>query len=280
MKRIGSEKLFQIGEISRLFRLSESSLRHYEKLGLLSPEYADPQTGYRYYTTAQFEVLNTILYLRALDMPLQEIADFLHNRDVGLIEEKLRQQKEAVIRKRLELQRIERKIDSRLRQLQEAQLSTPDNIELLYTPACRLFLLRESLKIREYHDIELPISRLAQAQGEPLIFLGKVGVGISQEHLLEQAFDRYDNIFLMLDEVDDTTGEVLDLPQTLCVCVRFHGSHPQSPAHYARLMAFIQQNNLVVSGFSREITIIDYGMTGDTEKFITEIKIPVEKQPF
>lgn len=276
---MGAEKFFQIGEMSQLFHLSESSIRHYEKIGLLSPEYTDPVTGYRYYTTAQFEVLNTIRYLRALGMPLQEIADFLHNRDVGLIEEKLRQQKETVIRKRKELQRIERKIDSRLHQLQEAQLSTPDDIELLYTPACRLFLLRESLKIREYHDMELPISRIAQAQGEPLIFLGKVGVGISQEHLLAQKYDRYDSIFLVLDEVDDTMGEVLNLPQTLCVCVRFRGSHPQAPAQYARLMAYIQQNALVVSGFSREITIIDYGMTGDTEKFITEIKIPVQKQP-
>lgn len=276
---MGAEKFFQIGEMSQLFHLSESSIRHYEKIGLLSPEYTDPVTGYRYYTTAQFEVLNTIRYLRALGMPLQEIADFLHNRDVGLIEEKLRQQKETVIRKRKELQRIERKIDSRLHQLQEAQLSTPDDIELLYTPACRLFLLRESLKIREYHDMELPISRIAQAQGEPLIFLGKVGVGISQEHLLAQKYDRYDSIFLVLDEVDDTMGEVLNLPQTLCVCVRFRGSHPQAPAQYARLMAYIQQNDLVVSGFSREITIIDYGMTGDTEKFITEIKIPVQKQP-
>lgn len=276
---MGAEKFFQIGEMSQLFHLSESSIRHYEKIGLLSPEYTDPVTGYRYYTTAQFEVLNTIRYLRALGMPLQEIADFLHNRDVGLIEEKLRQQKETVIRKRKELQRIERKIDSRLHQLQEAQLSTPDDIELLYTPACRLFLLRESLKIREYHDMELPISRLAQAQGEPLIFLGKVGVGISQEHLLAQKYDRYDSIFLVLDEVDDTMGEVLNLPQTLCVCVRFRGSHPQAPAQYARLMAYIQQNDLVVSGFSREITIIDYGMTGDTEKFITEIKIPVQKGP-
>lgn len=276
---MGAEKFFQIGEMSQLFHLSESSIRHYEKIGLLSPEYTDPVTGYRYYTTAQFEVLNTIRYLRALGMPLQEIADFLHNRDVGLIEEKLRQQKETVIRKRKELQRIERKIDSRLHQLQEAQLSTPDDIELLYTPACRLFLLRESLKIREYHDMELPISRLAQAQGEPLIFLGKVGVGISQEHLLAQKYDRYDSIFLVLDEVDDTMGEVLNLPQTLCVCVRFRGSHPQAPAQYARLMAYIRQNALVVSGFSREITIIDYGMTGDTEKFITEIKIPVQKGP-
>ena len=105
---MGSPKLFQIGEMARLFHLSVSSIRHYEQLGLLKPEYTDPETGYRYYTPRQFEVFNTIRYLRALDMPLQEIADFLQNRDVDNIEKKLRQQMDAVVRKRQELQRIER----------------------------------------------------------------------------------------------------------------------------------------------------------------------------
>lgn len=87
------EQLFSIGEVARLFHMSVSSLRHYESLGLLSPEYINPDSGYRYYSTRQFEVLNTLRYLRALDMPLPEIADFLQNRDVETIEQKLRQQK-------------------------------------------------------------------------------------------------------------------------------------------------------------------------------------------
>jgi len=53
-----------------------SSLRHYEALGLVTPEYVDPSTNYRYYSVRQFEPLNTIRYLRAMDMPLTEIADF------------------------------------------------------------------------------------------------------------------------------------------------------------------------------------------------------------
>ena len=64
------EQLFSIGEVARLFHMSVSSLRHYESLGLLSPEYINPDSGYRYYSTRQFEVLNTLRYLRALDMPL------------------------------------------------------------------------------------------------------------------------------------------------------------------------------------------------------------------
>ena len=115
------DQLFSIGEVARLFHMSVSSLRHYESLGLLSPEYINPDSGYRYYSTRQFEVLNTLRYLRALDMPLGQIRAFLRNRDVGRIEQLLREQKAAVVRKQAELQRVERKIDNRLRQLHDAQ---------------------------------------------------------------------------------------------------------------------------------------------------------------
>ena len=46
-----------IGEVSKMFHISVSSLRHYENIGLLHPEYTSPDTGYRYYGTEQFEVL-------------------------------------------------------------------------------------------------------------------------------------------------------------------------------------------------------------------------------
>ena len=90
------EQLFSIGDVAKLFHLSVSSLRHYEALGLLTPERVDPNTGYRSYSIRQFEVLNTIRYLRALDMPLEEIADFLRDRDVERIEEKLSRQRMVV----------------------------------------------------------------------------------------------------------------------------------------------------------------------------------------
>ena len=53
-------KLFQISDVAKMFHISVGSLRHYEKAGLLKPEYTDSETGYRYYSIRQFEVLNTI----------------------------------------------------------------------------------------------------------------------------------------------------------------------------------------------------------------------------
>lgn len=95
--------LFQIGQVSKLFHISVSILRYYDKIGLVQPEYTDPDTGYRYYSTRQFECLNTIRYLRALDMPLEKISLFLQNRNIDSIHGLLLKQKEEVKRRRQEL---------------------------------------------------------------------------------------------------------------------------------------------------------------------------------
>ena len=272
------KELFKIGDVAKLFHISISSLRHYENEGLLIPEYTDEKTGYRYYSPRQFEVLNTIRYLRALDMPLDEISDFLHNRDVDRIEEKLRQQKEAVEKKQEELRRISRKIDNRLHQLDIAQHSALDEIQLRLYPPCRIVWVRVSLKITNSYDLEMPMTNFIREQSEAAVFLGKVGIGISAEALSEGKFEKYDGIFLILDDEDSFDGETAFLPETMCVTLRFRGSHTEAPEQYRRLMGYICEHDLEAADFSREITMIDHGITNDTDKFVTEINIPVRKK--
>lgn len=269
-------ELFRIGEVARLFHLSVSTLRHYERLGLVTPERVDPDTGYRYYSARQFEALNTVRYLRALDMPLEEISDFVHNRDLDNIQAKLRQQRETVARKRAELERVQRKIDARLEQLEEARHCELDHIRLVEAAPCRIVWVGGALTIRDYHDMELPVSRLSRDEEEAVVFLGKVGLGLSVQALERGEFDRYDGIFLVLDRADRFAGETVDLPGGRCAQVRFRGSHREAPAQYRRLMDFLAGEGLRPAGFAREITLIDYGVTDDPSQFVTEITVPVE----
>lgn len=270
------KNLFSIGEVSKLFHLSVSSLRHYETIGLLTPEYISPDSGYRYYGTEQFEILNTIRYLRALDMSLAEIIDFLQNRDISSIEEKLLHQKQIVLEKQEALKRIERKIEHRLNWLLDAQSVPLDTISLIQLPASRIVWIDDSLKTGEPLDMETNLKKLDESQSEALIFLGKVGVGISCEHLLSHQITSYDGIFLMLEQEDLYRGSTLTLPETLAVRIRFHGQHTEAPQEYRKLLDYISMHKMQITGFSREITLIDHGVTNDTDKFVTEICIPIQ----
>ena len=59
------KNLFTIGEMADLFGINIRTLRYYDEIGILHPETADPDTGYRYYSTRQFERLNTIKLISA-----------------------------------------------------------------------------------------------------------------------------------------------------------------------------------------------------------------------
>lgn len=273
---MGKKGLFSIGEVSKLFHVSVSSLRHYENVGLLPPEYTSPDTGYRYYGPEQFEVLNTIRYLRALDMPLAEIEDFLKNKDIGNIEKKLMQQKKIVLEKQLELKRMEQKIEHRLNVLSEAQNTPLDTVTLVQLPAGRIVWVEAPLKIVESQDMEAPIRKLDRSKAEAVVFLGKVGLGISSEHLQNSEYKKYDGIFLILDDEDIYDGETMPVDESLCVRLCFRGSHAEALGQYKKLLDYIKKHQMQIVGFSREITLIDYGITNDPEKFVTEICIPVK----
>ena len=267
--------LYPIGTVAKLFHVSVSILRHYEKVGILIPKWIDPDSNYRYYSSDQFEVLNTIRYLRALDMPLKEIEDFLSKRDVDKIEEKLLKQKESVIQKRKELERIEKKIDNRLEQLHDAKNSNLDEIQEIISSPSKITLFENQMEIHEFYDMEKPIRKLDSNSRESNIFLGKVGIGISQEHLDKNIFTQYDYVFLLLDEEDCVETKTITLEETKCVRIRFCGTHMDAEKYYLKLIEYIHEHNLKINGFSREISMIDYGFTNDTSKFVTEICIPV-----
>lgn len=274
---MNKSELFKIGEIAKMFHLSVGTLRHYEKNGLIKPDYIDENSGYRYYSTQQFEVLNTIRYLRTLDMPLEKIKEFLLNRNITSIQKMLEIQKVKVIEKQKELKRIEKKINNRLKYLDDALNSEFDKIIIKEIPEKKVVWLKNNLEIKTYIDnnFETSIRKLEQNQEETAVFLGKIGLGISKEKLLQKNYKSYDRIFLILDDEDNYNGKIELIPKETNITIRFCGIHKDAQKYYKKLSDYIEENGLEIIGFSKEISMIDYGITNDTSKFVTEIQIPI-----
>ncbi len=69
--------LLSISSFSRLTLLSPKALRLYDQLGVLTPAYTDPESGYRYYHADQVREANLIRFMRRMDMPLTAIRKVL-----------------------------------------------------------------------------------------------------------------------------------------------------------------------------------------------------------
>ncbi len=79
------EKYFSIGETARAVNVTCETLRHYDRIGLVTPSKRDDWTGYRYYTKSDIIRLHAVRALQCMDLPLKEIRQILEYNDLGKI---------------------------------------------------------------------------------------------------------------------------------------------------------------------------------------------------
>lgn len=68
-----------IGEVSKITSLPISTLRYYDNEGIISPDYKDETTNYRYYRFFQIPILKMIVHLKKLGFNNKEIRSHLEN---------------------------------------------------------------------------------------------------------------------------------------------------------------------------------------------------------
>lgn len=99
-----------IGEFSKLCRLTVVTLRHYDRVGLLTPAEIDSITGYRYYRYDQVDVALQIGLLRSLDVAIAELRPFVTG--TTSLEELLAEQRARLTTQMHERQRMIDVIDA------------------------------------------------------------------------------------------------------------------------------------------------------------------------
>ncbi|WP_342560994.1 MerR family transcriptional regulator [Paenibacillus sp. FSL R7-0345] len=271
--------MFLIGEISRLFQIDIRTLRYYDEMGLFTPASVDEQTGYRYYSIEQFESLNTILYLKALNIPLKEIRQFVHNRNLDDILSLLKEQRSRTEQKIREYEQIQKKIVQRIHQIEDAARTEElFTIRLTELPERTMIKLKQS--IHRSDNLEMWIRHLENSSpSKSGVFLGQVGLILSAASLAEHHFDEYDAIFLFVehDKHSSSKLDLITLPAQTCLTIRFVGTHADAALHYEKLLRHAEETGYAIKEDALEITYIDYGLTQDASKFVTEIQLPVKK---
>ena len=74
--------MLKIGDFSKLSRISIRMLRHYDEIGLLRPARVT-EAGYRMYGPDEVDALQSILFYRALGVPLKQIGALMADASAG-----------------------------------------------------------------------------------------------------------------------------------------------------------------------------------------------------
>lgn len=83
------KELYTIGEMSKLCNIPGRQLRYYDQIGVIKPNYRNPDTGYRYYTDDQIEPFLFLSNLRDIGISNESIQRLFINRDVDQLVQEL-----------------------------------------------------------------------------------------------------------------------------------------------------------------------------------------------
>lgn len=75
----------------------------------------------------------------------------------------------------------------------------------------------------------------------------------------------------------DTTPHVICLHGGNYLTLRFQGTHKDAELSYRKMLQYMKEKGYTLAGDSLEFALVDYGLTNDPSKFITEIQIPINK---
>ena len=104
------KKIFSVGEAAKLAGMTAETLRHYDRIGLVSPHKKDEWTRYRYYTEDEIVRLHTVHALRCMDLPLAKIKMVLELNDFPKIVKFLESAEKKADEKIAELQNAKARI--------------------------------------------------------------------------------------------------------------------------------------------------------------------------
>lgn len=151
--------MLKIGEIAGFCGIPVKTLRYYNEIDLLKPNYIDPLTKYRFYDEEQLKKLVLILDLKDIGFTLSEISSFLENDCneeilLDLLKKKRIALEENIKLEELKLDNIE-SISSRILEgkYKESQVQN-ENSNKTYCEASQKVLTLDSCTSIDRHSLE------------------------------------------------------------------------------------------------------------------------------
>ncbi|MCX8129452.1 MAG: MerR family transcriptional regulator [Clostridia bacterium] len=260
---------YQIGDFSKISRLSIKTLRYYHEIGLLSPTHIDQHSGYRYYDEGCLEKARVINMLKNLEFSLESIKEILSccSEDSNILpymEQKLCEIKQKIIH----YTEMEEKINSFIKLESKVHTYTSSNIVIKEVPEICFTSVRYKGR---YNDINQYINYLFKTYGN---------ITAGSPFSLYYDNDSVDNeadieVCMPVSAGFPDSGIVRKILEGGKVISVIHkGSYESIYKTYKEVVDYVNTNRYRIIYPIREIYLKGSGiiLKSDPSKFITEIQ--------
>lgn len=252
--------LFQIGEITKILGVTRKTLLVFEDMGLLTPAFKDPESGYRYYSADNMTQIRSIRSLQKLGLTLKEVAEYYYateNIDVPL---------QRLIDLRDQLDKSIHILQVRAAKpgdLTVRKTSLPRQVCFCQRHSCR----DVSEAAKGLRDTYIAAARTGKMSMNSRMFTMRLSP-------LTEALD-----LLCCIPVDSSYDgpERVEFAETPALCIYYRGPYEGAPAAMRALTAYVKEHKIETTGPFRSIYLEGPPNRGEhNEDYITQIAVPVK----
>ena len=272
--KMAKKILFSIGETAKIHHVSKQSLIFYDKINLLKPCYTNPENGYRYYSLDEFAILDIIIYLKTLDVPLEEIKQYILKRNAQTSIEFFNRQKKLIENKIQTLKDIKLKLDNML-ELYNMSGDYNYNEPFIKKRRAQHSLQYDVAAPQDEVQIDLSLKSLVQyVEQHDYLLEYSMGTVVSEDSLHSGKFTCNSRTFVIVNKRLRHSKYRL-MPAGDYATIYHHGAYGNIGQSYERLLRYIHDNGLSIQSAAYEYLLFDIFFTQDKRDFITEISILV-----
>ena len=271
--------MLRIGEFSKLSRISIRMLRHYDEIGLLTPEETDPFTGYRYYSEAQLITAGRINALKDMGFKLCGAAELLERwEDRETLERRLLAQREAALLQAEEAARRLRLLDTALERLRKDE-------PMKYDVTVKTIPERQVASVRQIipsYDMEGSLweiflketAHMHIQDGDPVLCSATFYDGEYKESDVDVEIQKtVRGAYPDTEHVKFKTMPAVEVASAVC-----RGSYEQIGEATAAVVSWVEASGWAFDGPAFFIYHVSPHETNNPEEFVTELCYPVRKK--
>ncbi|NMM65348.1 MerR family transcriptional regulator [Clostridium sp. P21] len=274
-----ASELYSIGKVEEICKITKKALRYYDRMKILSPDKVCNENGYRYYSKENLLTVPVIRYYKQSGFKLEEMKAFLEGTSTYELVDKS-------FRKKIdELEELDREINLKIRSVKdwrnlivEAEKVIENNVcdvSVKYVDNRKLVFLDQDFKY-DYMDsiinIEFSnyIDNIKNAITGPVIisfpsYKDKMNRKCNKMKIMQQT---------ILKCKEEETIEYGGWMAASCYHI---GAHENIDQTYKKIEDWTKEHGYICAGECYERYVTDYWTTKNTDKFVTEIIIKINR---
>ena len=265
--------MYKIGEFSVLSKTTIKALRYYEDKGLLTPNYIDKATNYRYYESSQLNDISKIVNLKQIGLSIKDIKYVINGGNIKAVLEKRKQ----------EIKQLQYLYNVQLSKINYLLEEKNMNNEIFIKELPKYIVYYKEGIIDNYSDM----SKFILDSGSECLELNPNIKCISPDYCFIEYLDgeyKEKSIKIRYSQAVESRGKenenikFKDLDSVLAICIYHKGAYDKLGSSYSKVMDYIEQNGYEVVDYYRECYIDGIWNKDNVEDWLTEIQVPVKEK--